>query len=60
MAVTEVIHFPLWTQLGLRLLLPDQILFEPVSLFPPNLLPKCGCPLARAECLWLSVRSGGS
>jgi hypothetical protein len=60
MAATEVIRFPLWAQLGLRLLIQDQILFQPVSLFPPNLPPKCGCPLTGAECPWgLSVRRRG-
>jgi hypothetical protein len=61
MAATEVIHFPLWAQLGLRLLFSDQILFEPASLFPPNLPIQCGFPLFDAEFAWsLSVRNGGN
>jgi len=60
MAVREVIHFQLWVQLGLRLLFPTQIPFEPVSLFPPNMPPQCPCSLPGAECPWgLSVRRRG-
>jgi len=59
MAATEVIRFPLSAQLGLGLLIQDQIPFGPVSSFPPNLRLKCGCRLAGAEsCCGLSARSG--
>jgi hypothetical protein len=61
MAAKEAIHFPLWTQLGPHLAVPLQIRFDPVSLFPPNLLPKrryllkvAGCPCS------LSVTRGRS
>ncbi len=40
MAVTEVIHFPLWAQLDPCLPFPAQIPSESVSLFPPKLLPR--------------------
>jgi|HubBroStandDraft_3_1064219.scaffolds.fasta_scaffold1715929_2 hypothetical protein len=59
MAAKEVIHFLLWTQLGLHLAVPPQILFGPVSLFPPNLLPKRRYPLMVAGCPYsLSVTNG--
>jgi hypothetical protein len=61
MAAKEVIHFPLWTQLGPHLALPLRILFDPVSLFPPNLLPKRRYPLTVAGCpCSLSITNGGS
>jgi hypothetical protein len=59
MAAKEVIHFPLWTQLGPHLAVPPQILFDPVSLFTPNLLPKGRYPPTVAGCpCSLSVTNG--
>jgi hypothetical protein len=59
MAAKEVIYFSLWTQLGPHLPVPPQILFDSVSLFPPNLLLKRRYPLTVAGCPYsLSVTNG--
>jgi hypothetical protein len=61
MAVTEVIHFPLWAQLDPCLPFPAQIPSESVSLFPPKLLPMRNCPhLISKYSGGLLARRGGS